>query len=185
MPDLTGSHPAGAGKALYKPFHSSFLLLPICTALTRYGGSNVPIDEAPCILEFGSGVLVLAVAPSVVLATHTHRHAAFHLFACLIGVSTLYLEWSKMAMKFCSKFVHNSCSAYFFSPFPCRDFSWFSLLKQGVTIAHRFCYLCASTYISIPLVPMEHPHAHLLEQPFSASEAQLMASLWVDLQLSC
>lgn len=118
--------------------------------------------------------------------SYSHPQTCCFSFVCLFNWGFHFISGVvQMAMKFCSKFVHNSCSAYFFSPFPCRDFSWFSLLKQGVTIAHRFCYLCASTYISIPLVPMEHPHAHLLEQPFSASEAQLMASLRVDLQLSC
>lgn len=125
FPHLTGSHPVGAGKALLKPFNSSLLLFPICTVLIRCSGTNVPINKAPWILECGSGGLGLGVVPSVVLATHTHRHAAFPSFACLIGVSTLYLEWSKMAMKFCTKLLRNSFSAYFFPLSPAEILAGF------------------------------------------------------------
>lgn len=80
----------------------------------RCAVTNVPVDEAPWILENGFGGLGLGLVPRVVLATHTHRRAVFHLFSRLIGVSTLYLEWSKMAAKFCTEFVRYSFSAYFF-----------------------------------------------------------------------
>lgn len=73
-----------------------------------------------------------------------------------------------MAMKFCTKFVCNSFSAYFF---PLPDFIWFSLLKQGVTIARRFCYLCASTCIPIPLVPTE-------SSPCTSPATAILNSFW-------
>lgn len=75
-----------------------------------------------------------------------------------------------------------------FSPFPCRDFSWFSLLKQGVTIAHRFYYLCASACIRNSFGPYGelsmnvswNSHSLLLRHNLWQGGA-----LWVDLQLSC
>lgn len=112
-----------------------------------------------------------------VSSSHTHRDADFHLFACSVEVFiSLYLEWSKMAMKFCTKFLCNSFSTYFFAPFPCRDFSWFSLLKQGMTIAHRFCFVPLCLY----LYPNSlGPHGELsMHVPWNSHSLLLRHNSW-------
>jgi len=65
-------------------------------------------------------------------------------------------------------------SACFF-PFFCRDCSSFSLLKQGMTTAHRFYYHFVFLLASLFSSSLERAfHAHLLKQSFSASETQVM-----------